>query len=104
MIVVQANEEASKLLQNMKMILYGTGGMYNNTWEEKNKSVLILFPSHFFFSVIFSIVHTDQEPQTELAAQLAQEFYNFDMPLLLVKYLGKLDFEVLSLICFSSLP
>lgn len=36
----------------------------------------------------------DQEPQTELAAQLAQEFYNVDMPLHLVNNLGKLDFEV----------
>ena len=36
----------------------------------------------------------DQEPQTELAAQLAQEFYNFDMPLHIVNNLAKLDFEV----------
>ena len=41
------------------------------------------------------IVSTDQEPQTEVAAQLAQEFYNFDMPLHLVNNLSKLDFEVI---------
>lgn len=35
-----------------------------------------------------------QEPQTELAAQLAQEFYNHDMLLLLVQSLHRLDFEV----------
>ena len=35
-----------------------------------------------------------QEPQSELAAQLAQEFYNHDMLLLLVRNLHKLDFEV----------
>ncbi len=35
-----------------------------------------------------------QEPQTELAAQLAQEYYNHDMLLHLVKSLHKLDFEV----------
>ncbi len=35
-----------------------------------------------------------QEPQTELAAQLAQEFYNSDMLLHLVTNLQKLDFEV----------
>ncbi|XP_064394711.1 calcium-binding protein 39-like [Halichondria panicea] len=34
-----------------------------------------------------------QEPQTELAAQLAQEFYNHDMLLNLVTSLHKLDFE-----------
>lgn len=34
-----------------------------------------------------------QEPQSELAAQLAQEFYNHDMLLLLVRNLHKLDFE-----------
>lgn len=56
----KATEEASKLLQQMKLVLYGSG---------------------------------DQEPQTEVAAQLAQEFYNFDMPLHLVNNLSKLDFE-----------
>ena len=40
------------------------------------------------------VLLSDQEPQTELAAQLAQEFYNFDMPLHLVNNLAKLDFEV----------
>ena len=35
-----------------------------------------------------------QEPQTELAAQLAQEFYNHDMLLHLAKNLHKLEFEV----------
>ena len=35
-----------------------------------------------------------QEPQSELAAQLAQEFYNHDMLLLLVQSLHRLDFEV----------
>lgn len=34
-----------------------------------------------------------QEPQTELTAQLAQEFYNNDIPLHLVETLQKLDFE-----------
>lgn len=34
-----------------------------------------------------------QEPQTELAAQLAQEFYNHDMLLYLVQSLHRLDFE-----------
>lgn len=36
----------------------------------------------------------EQEPQTELAAQLAQEFYNVDMLLHLVTILHRLDFEV----------
>jgi len=35
----------------------------------------------------------DQEPQAELVAQLAQEFYNQHLFELLVKNLGKLDFE-----------
>lgn len=35
-----------------------------------------------------------QEPQTELSAQLAQEFYNHDMLLHLVQNLHRLDFEV----------
>ncbi|XP_071950686.1 calcium-binding protein 39-like isoform X2 [Antedon mediterranea] len=35
----------------------------------------------------------DQEPQTELVAQLAQECYNHDVLLFLVEHLGKLDFE-----------
>ena len=35
-----------------------------------------------------------QEPQTELSAQLAQEFYNHDMLFHLVKNLHKLEFEV----------
>ena len=35
-----------------------------------------------------------QEPQSDLAAQLAQEFYSHDMLLLLVDNLHKLDFEV----------
>jgi calcium binding protein 39 len=37
-----------------------------------------------------------QEPQTELAAQLAQEFYNHDMLLYLVQSMHRLDFEVWS--------
>ncbi|XP_070539186.1 calcium-binding protein 39-like [Ptychodera flava] len=35
----------------------------------------------------------DQEPQTELVAQLAQEFYNLDLLLTLVTNLQKIDFE-----------
>lgn len=34
-----------------------------------------------------------QEPQTELTAQLAQEFYNHDVPLNLISNLQRLDFE-----------
>lgn len=34
-----------------------------------------------------------QEPQTELAAQLAQECYNYDIPLFLIQHLQRLDFE-----------
>jgi calcium binding protein 39 len=34
-----------------------------------------------------------QEPQTELTAQLAQEFYNHDIPLHLIQNLQKLEFE-----------
>ena len=41
------------------------------------------------------ICFLDSGPQTELVAQLAQEFYNFDIPMHLVKNLGKLDFEVI---------
>lgn len=41
-----------------------------------------------------NLSHLDQEPQTELAAQLAQEFYNFDVPLHIITNLAKLDFEV----------
>ena len=36
----------------------------------------------------------DQEPQTELTAQLAQEFYNHDMLVHLVENLPRLEFEV----------
>jgi calcium binding protein 39 len=36
----------------------------------------------------------DQEPQTELIAQLAQEIYNSHLLLLLINGLEKLDFEV----------
>ncbi|XP_033118756.1 calcium-binding protein 39-like isoform X1 [Anneissia japonica] len=35
----------------------------------------------------------DQEPQTELVAQLAQEIYNYDMLVVFVVYLNRLDFE-----------
>ncbi|XP_003383701.1 PREDICTED: calcium-binding protein 39-like [Amphimedon queenslandica] len=56
----KAVEESSKILQQIKSILYGSG---------------------------------DHEPQTELAAQLAQEFYNFDMPFHIIKNLANLDFE-----------
>ena len=36
----------------------------------------------------------DQEPQTELVAQLAQEFYTSHVFLTFIKHLSKLDFEV----------
>ena len=36
----------------------------------------------------------EQDPQAELAAQLAQEFYNHDTLLHMVKNLHRLDFEV----------
>ena len=36
----------------------------------------------------------EQEPQTELVAQLSQEFYNNDTIQLLLKSLEKMDFEV----------
>jgi hypothetical protein len=36
----------------------------------------------------------EQEPQTELVAQLSQEFYNSDTIQLLLKSLEKMDFEV----------
>lgn len=36
----------------------------------------------------------DQDPQTELVAQLSQEFYANDIFLSIVKNLSKLDFEV----------
>lgn len=36
----------------------------------------------------------DQEPQTEMVAQLAQELYSSDMLLQLVDNLHRLDFEV----------
>ncbi|KAL5005174.1 hypothetical protein ScPMuIL_018630 [Solemya velum] len=35
----------------------------------------------------------DQEPQSELVAQLAQEMYNSNMLLLLIKNMGRIDFE-----------
>ena len=46
------------------------------------------------FNTYFYHFILDQEPQTELVAQLAQEFYNSNIFFLLVKHLGKLDFEV----------
>lgn len=39
-------------------------------------------------------IFLDQEPQTELVAQLSQEFYNHNLFQLLVVHLSKLDFEV----------
>lgn len=36
----------------------------------------------------------DQDPQAELVAQLAQEYYNHNIFLLLVNSLSKFDFEV----------
>lgn len=45
----------------------------------------------------------DQEPQTELTAQLAQEFYNHDMLVLLVNNLSRLDFEVSIHLLFTDL-
>jgi hypothetical protein len=39
----------------------------------------------------------DQEPQPELTAQLAQEFYNHDILLHLINNMAKLDFEVVLL-------
>ena len=36
----------------------------------------------------------EQEPQAELTAQLAQEFYNHDMLVALVRNMARLDFEV----------
>ena len=41
------------------------------------------------------ICFLDSGPQTELVAQLAQEFYNNDVLLHLINNLGKLDFEVI---------
>ena len=41
------------------------------------------------------ICFLDSGPQTELVAQLAQEFYNSDVLLNLINNLGKLDFEVI---------
>ena len=37
----------------------------------------------------------DQEPQTELVAQLSQEMYNNNMLFLLIQNLHKVDFEVI---------
>ena len=45
----------------------------------------------------------DQEPQTELTAQLAQEFYNYDMLFHLVNNLARLDFEVSVHLLFADL-
>lgn len=44
---------------------------------------IILFPSH-----------SEQEPQTELVAQLSQEFYNNRTIETLLNNLSKMDFEV----------
>ena len=41
------------------------------------------------------ICFLDSGPQTELVAQLAQEFYNSDVLFNLINNLGKLDFEVI---------
>ena len=66
-----------------------------------------IFPVQFFciisilcllLIVFCSLI--DQEPQTELVAQLAQEFYNHDIFLPLVTHLSKLDFEVWCFILF----
>ena len=40
----------------------------------------------------------DQEPQTEVTAQLAQEMYNNNMLHLLIQNLAKIDFEVRSFV------
>ena len=40
----------------------------------------------------------DQEPQTEVTAQLAQEMYNNNMLHLLIQNLAKIDFEVCSVV------
>ena len=45
--------------------------------------------------VVVKFVFLDSGPQTELVAQLAQEFYNLDVLLHLINNLGKLDFEVI---------
>lgn len=64
----------------MKTVLYGSGGIF--VYSCVVQCVMCVFLS------------LDQEPQTEVAAQLAQEFYNFDLPLHLVNNLVKLEFEV----------
>ena len=68
--------------------------------------VTIIFIVVFLFQAVEDISKTlttmkamlygsgDQEPQTELTAQLAQEMYNNNMLLLLIQNLARIEFEV----------
>lgn len=60
-VALQAQEDTSKSLTQIKTMLYGT---------------------------------TDSEPQDIVLAQLAHEFYNTNMLLLLIHNLHRIDFEV----------
>lgn len=61
---------------------------YEFTWKKikRCKSLILCKP------IVFLIL--DQEPQTDLVAQLSQEFYNSDIFEQILNNLAKLDFEV----------
>lgn len=67
----------------MKVILQGTGG----------NDIEVCYTKINIFNE-WTVFPVDQEPQTELVAQLAQEFYNGTIYISLLNNLTKLDFEV----------
>lgn len=78
---MQAGEEISKNLFQMKIILYGDGG----------KLLVEIVSRHCSHSVSS---HTETEPLADQVAQLAQEVYNNDLLQLLVQNIWRFEFEV----------
>jgi hypothetical protein len=93
--VVQATEDISKTLTQIKLLLYGDGGARNPS--ARQHSSYQSDHSIFFFAWTCDeryISRAENEPQPELVAQLAQEMYSNDMLQSMVSNMWRFEFEV----------
>lgn len=81
-------QDLVKSLRDALQILNTTegGGKKSDKAAEEAAKILVSMKTMLYGT-------ESQEPQTELTAQLAQEFYNHDVPLHLIQNLQRLDFE-----------
>ena len=70
----------------MQMVVHVCAGGAAQAQEEVSAQLLLMK------TMLYGV--GDQEPQTEVTAQLAQEVYNHDILNLLINNLTKVDFEV----------